>query len=78
MLRRRRLPGNEQGRWIGNRLVHTTHMGHDEPDYDAKNPSLRSPQQVVEKEYLTDAEGLDRMLRAWHQWNAEMKDPLFR
>jgi len=57
MLRRRALPGNARGRWISQdaRLVYTTHMGHDEPDYDADNPIYRSGQPVAESEYLTDA-----------------------
>lgn len=55
MLRRKSLPGNRQGRWVGDRLIYTTHMGHDEPDYDANNPIIRGGQPVVETEYLTDA-----------------------
>lgn len=55
MLRRRTLPGNQQGRWAGDKLVFTTHMGHDEPDYDANNPIIRGGQPVAEAEYLTDA-----------------------
>lgn len=57
MLRRRSLPGNSKGRWISDdgRTVYSTHMGHDEPDYDADNPIYRGGQPVEEKEYLTDA-----------------------
>lgn len=55
MLRRRTLPGGGQGRWLSDRLIYSTHMGHDEPDYDANNPIIRSGQPVVEHEYLTDA-----------------------
>ncbi len=57
MLRRRTLPGNRQeGRWgEGGKLIYTAHMGHDEPDYDANNPILRSGQPVEEKAHLTDA-----------------------
>jgi len=56
MLRRRTLPGNEKGRWGGEGpLIYTTHMGHNEPDYDANNPIVRGGQPVVEPEYLTDA-----------------------
>ena len=57
MLRRRALPGNTKGRWASGdgRLVYTTHMGYDEPDYDADNPIYRSGQPVEEHEYLTDA-----------------------
>lgn len=55
MLRRKALPGNEKGRWSSDKLIYTTHMGHDEPDYDANNPIIRGGQPVVEEEYLTDA-----------------------
>ncbi|MCA9084025.1 MAG: sulfatase-like hydrolase/transferase [Planctomycetaceae bacterium] len=57
MLRRKRLPGNKEGRWVSPQgdLVLTTHMGHDEPDYDANNPLFRSGQPVNEQTYLTDA-----------------------
>ena len=55
MLRRRVLPGGATGRWIGQNLIYTDHMGHDEPAYDADNPILRGGQPVVESEYLTDA-----------------------
>jgi len=55
MLRRKALPGGKQGRWMGDRLIYTTHMGYDEPDYDADNPILRGGQPVVEEAYLTDA-----------------------
>lgn len=56
MLRRRTLPGGGKGRWLGKRgLIYSTHMGHDEPDYDANNPIVRGGQPVVENEYLTDA-----------------------
>ncbi|MEQ9406315.1 MAG: sulfatase [Fuerstiella sp.] len=57
MLRRRALPGNTQGRWTSRdgRLTYTTHMGYDEPDYDADNPIYRSGQPVEEQQYLTDA-----------------------
>jgi arylsulfatase B len=55
MLRRRTLPDGSQGRWIDGNLVYTTHMGSDEPAYDADNPILRGGQPVEEHEYLTDA-----------------------
>ncbi len=55
MLRRKVLPRNKQGRWVGDRLIYTTHMGHNEPDYDANNPIVRGGQPVVERAYLTDA-----------------------
>lgn len=56
MLRRKTLPGGGKGRWIGKKgLIYGTHMGNDEPDYDANNPIVRGGQPVVETEYLTDA-----------------------
>ncbi len=55
MLRRKTLPGGGQGRWHSDRLIYSTHMGHDEPPYDADNPILRAGQPVAEGEYLTDA-----------------------
>jgi arylsulfatase B len=56
-LRRRTLPDGKEGRWNSpaNRLIYTTHMGHNEPDYDADNPILRASQPVDEQEHLTDA-----------------------
>jgi arylsulfatase B len=55
MLRRRALPDGSKGRWVGENLIYTTHMGHDEPAYDADNPILRAGQPVEEQAYLTDA-----------------------
>ena len=55
MLRRKTLPGGRQGRWVSDRLIYSTHMGHNEPPYDADNPILRAGQPVVEQAYLTDA-----------------------
>ena len=55
MLRRKSLPGNQQGRWQNKNLIFTTHMKHNEPDYDANNPIVRGGQPVDEQEYLTDA-----------------------
>ncbi len=55
MLRRKALPDGKQGRWQDDNLVYTTHMGHDEPAYDANNPILRGGQPVEEHAYLTDA-----------------------
>lgn len=57
MLRRRSLPGDTTGRWTSSngRMIHSTHMGYDEPAYDANNPILRGGQPVEEHEYLTDA-----------------------
>ena len=56
-LRRKALPDGSQGRWTSpdEHLVWSTHMGGNEPDYDADNPVLRSSQPVDEKENLTDA-----------------------
>jgi len=55
MLRRRALPDGGQGRMVDGRLIYSTHMGHDEPPYDANNPILRGGQPVAEPAYLTDA-----------------------
>jgi arylsulfatase A-like enzyme len=55
MLRRKVLPGGKRGRWESDSLIYTSHMGHNEPDYDANNPIIRGGQPVVEPEYLTDA-----------------------
>ena len=57
MLRRKRLPNGQLGRWISpnGMMVYSTHMGSLEPDYDANNPILRGGQPVFEEEYLTDA-----------------------
>lgn len=56
-LRRRTLPGGGSGRWESKngKTIYSTHMGHNEPDYDANNPIVRSGQPVTETEYLTDA-----------------------
>ncbi len=57
MLRRNTLPDGTAGRWISpnGKLVYSSHMGHNEPDYDADNPIFRGGQPVVEEEYLTNA-----------------------
>lgn len=55
MLRRRSLPGGQQGRTQFGPVVYSTHMGNDEPPYDADNPIVRNSQPVVEEAYLTDA-----------------------
>ncbi|HEV7282438.1 MAG TPA: sulfatase [Pirellulaceae bacterium] len=55
MLRRKTLPDGGSGRWESEDLVLSTHMGHDEPPYDANNPILRDSQPVAEGAYLTDA-----------------------
>lgn len=55
MLRRRVLPGGGQGRRSFDHVVYDTHMGYNEPDYDANNPIVRCSQPVAEATYLTDA-----------------------
>ncbi|MEM6630317.1 MAG: sulfatase-like hydrolase/transferase [Bacteroidota bacterium] len=57
MLRRKVLPGGGEGRWISadRKMIYSTHMGHNEPDYDANNPILRGSHPVLETAYLTDA-----------------------
>ncbi len=57
MLRRKTLPDGARGRWTSSdgSLIYTTHMGHNEPPYDANNPIVRDGQPVVETAYLTDA-----------------------
>lgn len=57
MLRRRALPDGGKGRWTSpdGSLIWSTHMGHDEPPYDANNPILRESQPVEERLHLTDA-----------------------
>jgi arylsulfatase A-like enzyme len=57
MLRRRTLPTGGKGRWTSRdgQLVLSTHLGYNEPDYDADNPIYRGGQPVEEREYLTDA-----------------------
>lgn len=56
-LRRRALPDGGAGRWTSpdGRVVWSTHMGGNEPDYDADNPLLRSSQPVDERANLTEA-----------------------
>ena len=57
MIRKKVLPGLQKGRWTSRdgKTIYTSHMNHDEPDYNANNPIVRSSQLVDEKEYLTDA-----------------------
>lgn len=57
MLRRRSLPPGSTGNrhQVSDSLIYTSHMGNDEPDYDANNPVVRIGQPVEEDEYLTDA-----------------------
>ncbi len=56
-LRRKSLPGGKTGRWTSEdgRLIFSTHMAHNEPDYDADNPIYRNGQPIDEQENLTDA-----------------------
>jgi arylsulfatase B len=56
-LRRTALPGGGKGRWTSpdGHIVWTTHMGNNEPDYNADNPLLRDSQPVNETAHLTDA-----------------------
>ena len=56
-LRRKNLPDGGQGRWTSpdGRIIWSTHLGSNEPEYDAGNPLLRSGQTVDEKANLTDA-----------------------
>jgi arylsulfatase B len=56
-LRRKALPDGGQGRWTSpdGRVVWSTHLHSNEPEYDADNPLLRSSQPVEEKANLTDA-----------------------
>lgn len=56
-LRRKRLPGGGEGRWASEdgRLILSTHLGRNEPDYDANNPILRGSQPVDERANLTTA-----------------------
>ena len=56
-LRRKALPDGTQGRWTSpdGRIVWSTHLGSNEPEYDADNPLLRGSQPVNEPANLTDA-----------------------
>ncbi len=56
-LRRRTLPGGGKGQKTFGKVTYTSHMGNNEPDYDANNPIVRTSQPVLEKDYLTDAFG---------------------
>jgi arylsulfatase A-like enzyme len=55
MLRRRTLPAGGERYQAAENLIYSSHMGHNEPPYDANNPLLRGGQPIVESEYLTDA-----------------------
>lgn len=56
-LRRKALPDGGQGRWTSpdGRIIWSTHLGSNEPEYDTDNPLLRSSQPVNETANLTDA-----------------------
>lgn len=56
-LRRTALPDGGKGRWTSpdGRIIWTTHMGRNEPDYNADNPLLRDSQPVQETAHLTEA-----------------------
>lgn len=54
-LRRVPLPGGGEGRRTFGKVTYSSHMGHNEPDYDANNPIVRGSQPVNEELYLTDA-----------------------
>ncbi len=56
-LRRKTLPGGATGRWISSdgRLIHSDHLGRNEPEYDADNPVFRNGQPIDETANLTDA-----------------------
>lgn len=58
-LRRKALPDGSRtpGRWTSpdGRVVWSTHLGYNEPDYDADNPILRGSQPAGEIANLTDA-----------------------
>lgn len=55
LLRRRTLPGGGQGRRTFGDVIYSTHMGGNEPEYDANNPIVRDGQPEAEPAYLTDA-----------------------
>jgi arylsulfatase B len=70
MLRRKSLPGGKRGRVRFGPVIYSTHMGHNEPPYDADNPILRGGQPVIEPQYLTDAitgEAVDFLRRSAKQ-----------
>lgn len=55
-IRRKGLPSGHSQRYeVSPNLVYSSHMGHDEPDYDANNPIIRAGQPVIEESYFTDA-----------------------
>jgi len=56
-LRRKTLPDGGAGRWTSpnGRILWSTHLASNEPEYDTNNPLLRSSQPVDERSNLTDA-----------------------
>ena len=56
-LRRKSLPDGSKGRWTSadGRIIWSTHLGHNEHEYDADNPILRGSQPIDEQSHLTDA-----------------------
>lgn len=56
-LRRKPLPDSSQGRWTSpdGRIIWSTHLKNNEPDYNADNPILRGSQPIDEQANLTDA-----------------------
>lgn len=54
-LRRKVLPDGSGPRWKKGNMIYTSHMGNDEPPYDADNPVLRGRKPIDEPAYLTDA-----------------------
>lgn len=56
-LRRTSLPDGGKGRWTSpeGHIIWSTHMGRDEPDYNADNPLLRDSQPINETAHLTEA-----------------------
>ena len=55
MLRRKTIPGGDEGRWIGKKKLIYHTWPSNEPDYDANNPIVRGGQPIEEHEYFTDA-----------------------
>ena len=56
MLRRYTPPGKMiEGQVASGKIIYSTHIKTNEPDYDANNPILRGSQPVEETGYLTDA-----------------------
>jgi len=54
-LRQKKLPAGSGPRVRKGDVIYSSHMGHNEPEYDQHNPILRGRQPLVEKQYLTDA-----------------------